>query len=79
MNELKPLDIAHQFCRLLHYGNTGTREELARKLGISPVMLNTYRNKIEKLYGVTISYSRKSQTYYLPQSDYNKLPPPYLD
>ncbi len=74
MKDLKPLDIAHQFCRLLYYENTGTREELAKKLGISPSRVNIYRTKLEGLYKVRIYYSRKRQTYYVNNKE--KLPPP---
>lgn len=79
MNQLKQLDIAHLFCKLLHCGNTGTREELAQKLGVSPKWVTVYKQKIEMIYNVEIHYCRKRQAYFLDKNDYHKLPPPYLD
>ena len=79
MAELKQLDIAHQFRQLLQLGNTGSREELAQKLGITPVMVNNYKNKIEEVYKVTINYSRSRGTYFVTENDLDKLPPSYLE
>ena len=76
MTELKQLDIAHRFCQLLHYENTGTRAELAEKLRITPRAVNLYKQKIEEVYKVTIYNSRKRCTYYVNDADKAKLPPP---
>ncbi|MDA3893246.1 MAG: hypothetical protein PF517_16410 [Salinivirgaceae bacterium] len=75
MIELKPLDIAHRFCQRLIMESTGTRTELADYLGISPCMVNTYKNKIEYLYKINIYYSRKRCTYFINDNDKVKLPP----
>lgn len=79
MTELKQLDIAHQFCKLLQLGNTGSREELAQQLGITPRWVTVYKRKIEKIYRVKIHYHRKSRNFYLSEADQAKLPPPYLE
>jgi hypothetical protein len=79
MNELRPLDIAHKFCCLLYFEKTGTRTELAIYLGITTVMVNTYKKKIERIYKVEIKYSRKRATYFVSDDDKAKLPPPYLE
>jgi hypothetical protein len=76
MTELKQLDIAHQFCKLLQLGNTGSREELAQQLGITPRWVTVYKRKIEKIYKVKIHYHRKSRNFYLSETDQAKLPPP---
>jgi len=76
MNELRPLDIAHNFCRLLVQECTGTRIELAEYLGITPRVVNTYKNKLEEIYDIHIYYNRKRCTYYVNETDKSKLPPP---
>lgn len=77
MTELKPLEIAHYFCQSLHSESTGTREELAKYLGISPTWVNKYKKKIESIYSVTIAYSRKRSTYFISDDDKAKLPPQF--
>jgi hypothetical protein len=75
MKELKTLDIAHAFIQRVLIGNTGTREEFAKYLRISPCRVTTYKNKIEKVYQINIGYSRHLESYYVNQDDAVKLPP----
>jgi hypothetical protein len=75
MTELKQLDIAHKFCQLLQLENTGSREELAQHLGITPRWVTVYKRKIEKIYRVKIHYHRKSRNFYISETDQAKLPP----
>ena len=79
MNKLRSLEIAHKFCRRIVLECTGNRTELAEHLRISPTQINTYKNKLELIYGITIHYSRKRQTYFVNDKDIHKLPPPCLE
>lgn len=76
MTELKQLDIAHKFCQFLQLENTGSSEELAQQLGITPRWVTVYKRKIEKIYSIKIRYQRKSRSFYLSEDDQSKLPPP---
>lgn len=69
MEELKPLDIAHQFCKCLLEECTGTRFELAEKLGITPAWVTVYKRKLEYLHNVEIEYCRKKKTYLVINGD----------
>ncbi len=77
MSELKQLDIALQFYKLLYAGQTGSREELADKLSITPRTVNIYKAKLEKILHITICYNRKSATYFIAEADLAKLPPQF--
>ena len=76
MKELRPLDIAHKFCRYVLHECTGSRTEFADKLGITPAWVTVYKRKIEGLYKVEINYCRRSQSYFLNENEHYKLPPP---
>lgn len=78
MDPLKSLDTAHAFCQMLLQGETGNREELAKKLGITPRWVSVYKHKIELLYGVHIHFCRKKQSYCIENDDFDRLPPHYL-
>jgi len=75
MYELKPLDIAHKFCQCILQESTGNRTEFAGYLGISPCRVTTYKNKLETIYKIKIHYSRNRQTYYINETDKDKLLP----
>ena len=73
MNELKPLEIAHVFCRCVLSENTGNRKEFAEYLGISPCRVTAYKNKIEHIYKIRIYFSRRRNTYYVDDEERHKL------
>jgi hypothetical protein len=75
MIELKPLDVAYKFCSYVQRECTGSRNEFADLLGITPCWVSVYKRKIEQLYKVEINYSRRRQTYYVQENDVLNYPP----
>jgi len=60
---LQLLNRLHQLDRLIAIANTGTPNELARKIKVSERCVRQYIAVLKKL-GAPIAYSRKRKTYY---------------
>lgn len=75
MTELKPVAITLKILQRLKHENTGSREELAQYLGITPAWVSKYLRKIESELKVQIAYNRRRHTYVLNENDHHKLPP----
>jgi predicted ArsR family transcriptional regulator len=76
MTELKPVEIALKILQKVKEENTGSREELAQYLGITPAWVTKYIRKIESELKVQIAYNRRRCSYLLNEDDHHKLPPP---
>jgi len=75
MTGLKPVEITLKILQKLKQENTGSREEFAEYLGITPAWVTKYIRKIESELKVQIAYSRRRHTYVLNENDYHKYPP----
>ena len=78
MTGLKPVEITLKILQKLKQENTGSREEFAEYLGITPGWVIKYMRKIESELKVQILYNRRRRSYLLNENDHHKLPPPYL-
>jgi transcriptional antiterminator len=76
-NELKAVETAFKIKQAIEQENTGTREQFASRLGISPRWLTQHIRKLEEVLNLPVNYSRKRQTYYFEYRDQPKLPPIY--
>lgn len=78
MNELKPVERTLRILQKINEGDTGSRDEFAQYIGITPRNLTLYIRKIEQVLKLQVLYNRKRSTYFISKSDGSKIPPPQL-
>jgi hypothetical protein len=78
-HEFKSVETAFKIKEAIELENTGTREEFANRLGITPRWLTQHIRKLEEVLNIEINYSRKRETYYIEYKDQEELPPPCIE
>ncbi len=64
MIELKPVEITLKILQKINEEDTGSWDDFATYLGISPAWVTKYIRKIEQELKLEICYNRKRNTYY---------------
>lgn len=68
MEDLKSSGITLRILKEIWIGNTGSRSDFAKRIGISPRRLTAHKRKIEEIMGYKIKFSKKLNSYLLDES-----------